>query len=206
MSDAEHLVDEHLAAARRVLGTGAGPTDWAAPNQTGSPAPPNWEGETAERARTAAQHLETLRDELHQARSTAATVIAEAGTISRDAHSALDAIETAWANDKTTLKPIADSAFGKGALLQAGIARVNEAHEVVTTAAARFAEAAQRLPDVPRTALAVAPNQVALQPPAGYIIWCTPATLVPGFICEFLQSDGSIIWRHSPIDITGGMP
>ncbi|MCV6991601.1 hypothetical protein H7I87_09700 [Mycobacterium timonense] len=114
MSDAEHLVDEHLAAARRVLGTGAGPTDWAAPNQTGSPAPPNWEGETAERARTAAQHLETLRDELHQARSTAATVIAEAGTISRDAHSALDAIETAWANDKTTLKPIADSAFGKG--------------------------------------------------------------------------------------------
>ncbi|WP_142281514.1 hypothetical protein [Mycobacterium kyorinense] len=101
---------------------------------------------------------------------------------------------------------MAESVFGKGALLQAGIARVNEAHEVVATAAAQFSEAAQRLPDVPHTAPAVAANQVALQPPAGYIIWCTPATAVPGFICEFLQSDGSIIWRHSPIDITGGMP
>ncbi|EUA65508.1 MULTISPECIES: hypothetical protein [Mycobacterium] len=206
MSDAEHLVDEHLAAARRVLGTGAGPTDWATRNQTGSPADPNWEGETADRARTATQHLETLRGQLQQARSTAATVIAEAGTISRDAHNALEAIETAWANDKATLRPMANTAFGQSALLQAGIARVNEAHEVVATAAARFSEAAQRLPDVPRTALAVAADPVALQPPGGYIIWCTPATAVPGFICEFLQSDGSIIWRHSPIDITGGMP
>ena len=34
----------------------------------------------------------------------------------------------------------------------------------------------------------------------------TPSTIVGGYTCEFLQSDGSIIWRHSPIDITGGMP
>lgn len=42
----------------------------------------------------------------------------------------------------------------------------------------------------------------------GTIIWCSPATLGlgTGYICEHLQSDGSIIWRHSPIDITGGMP
>lgn len=45
-----------------------------------------------------------------------------------------------------------------------------------------------------------------LPPPAGYIIWCTPASLTPGFICEFLGEDGGITWRHSPIDITGGLP
>lgn len=48
--------------------------------------------------------------------------------------------------------------------------------------------------------------QIALKPHAGYIIWCTPSTTVGGYICEFLQDDGSIIWRHSPVDITGGMP
>ncbi|WP_139803398.1 hypothetical protein [Mycobacterium avium] len=206
MSDADHLVDEHLAAARRVLGTGAGPTDWKAPKPPGAVTVRQWDGDAAERARTTTQHLDNLREELHQARSAAATVVADAGTISRQAHGALDAIETAWANDKATLRPMANTAFGQSALLQAGIGRVNEAHDLIATAAARFSEAAKRLPNVPHTALAVAADPVALEPPAGYIIWCTPATAVPGFICEFLQSDGSIIWRHSPIDITGGMP
>ncbi|WP_293003778.1 type VII secretion target [Mycobacterium sp.] len=41
---------------------------------------------------------------------------------------------------------------------------------------------------------------------SGYIIWCSPATLVTGFICEFMGEDGGITWRHSPIDISGGMP
>jgi len=53
------------------------------------------------------------------------------------------------------------------------------------------------------TAVAQTPHLVA---PSGYIIWCTPADLVPGFICEFLGEDRGITWRHSPIDITGGMP
>ena len=42
--------------------------------------------------------------------------------------------------------------------------------------------------------------------PSGYIIWCSPAALVTGFICEFMGEDGGITWRHSPIDISGGMP
>jgi len=53
------------------------------------------------------------------------------------------------------------------------------------------------------TAIAQAPPQ---HPPDGYIIWCTPATLGSGFICEFMGEDGGITWRHSPLDITGGMP
>lgn len=48
--------------------------------------------------------------------------------------------------------------------------------------------------------------RIALNPGVGYIIWCTPSSMVSGYICEFLQDDGSIIWRHSPVDITGGMP
>ncbi|MCA2249723.1 hypothetical protein JF729_18260 [Mycobacterium intracellulare] len=66
--------------------------------------------------------------------------------------------------------------------------------------------ASQQRPDTPTMPAQPAANQLTLQPPVGYIIWCSPSTMTSGFICEFLQSDGSIIWRHSPIDITGGMP
>lgn len=66
--------------------------------------------------------------------------------------------------------------------------------------------APQQLPGAPTLPAQPTANQLTLQPPVGYIIWCSPSTMTSGFICEFLQSDGSIIWRHSPIDITGGMP
>lgn len=208
MSEA-HPVDELLAAARRLLGSGAGPTEWAVPNPSAAVAvPADWNGEAAGGAATTGQHLGELRGQLHQSRRAAATLVAEAGTISRQAHSALDEIETAWAQDKAALRPLAGSTFGQGALLQAGLGRVSEAHDVVANAAARFSETAQRLPAVPQPGPGTEPagRQVVLSPPAGYIIWCTPSTMATGFICEFLQSDGSIIWRHSPIDITGGMP
>ncbi|MGJ6127033.1 hypothetical protein QN239_31070 [Mycolicibacterium sp. Y3] len=44
------------------------------------------------------------------------------------------------------------------------------------------------------------------QPPSGTIIWCTPSTMGTGFICEYMGADGGITWRHSPLDVTGGMP
>lgn len=97
MSEA-HPVDEPLAAARRLLGSGGGPTEWAVPNPVGVLAvPAHWDGEAAEVAATAGQRLGGLRGQLHQSRRAAATIVAEAGTISRQARGTLDAIETAWA-------------------------------------------------------------------------------------------------------------
>lgn len=60
----------------------------------------------------------------------------------------------------------------------------------------------------PTTDLFDATYAQSFRPPAptGYIIWCSPATLVSGYICEFMGEDGGITWRHSPLDISGGMP
>jgi Excreted virulence factor EspC, type VII ESX diderm len=96
------------------------------------------------------------------------------------------------------------------AALDAQAARFGEHSQRFTEHAATYAtedrDAAHRYncpADLLDTAAAEAPY---LTPPTGYIIWCTPADLVSGFICEFMGEDGGITWRHSPIDITGGMP
>jgi hypothetical protein len=80
--------------------------------------------------------------------------------------------------------------------------------EHAATYATRDRQAAQRY-SAPSTDLfdTTHAQSLHLPPPTGYIIWCTPGgPMVPGFICEFMGEDGGITWRHSPIDITGGMP
>jgi hypothetical protein len=96
------------------------------------------------------------------------------------------------------------------AAVDAQAVRFGEHGRLLTEHAAAYAaqdhENALRY-DAPADILDTAAAQVPhLMPPSGYIIWCTPADLVSGFICEFLGEDGGITWRHSPIDITGGMP
>lgn len=216
-------VDATLAAARRLLGDGAGPDDLP-PTPKGEPlsVPPNWAGPAAGRAATTTTQLDTRRTELTQQRAAARPVIAEAAAISRDARKALDAVESSWAQDKAVFGRQSGSAYGQGSLLQAGAARVNEAQEIVRDAATRFAAAAQRLPaiaagDEPgkRSASggedlrsAFEPVGFQIPPPqAGFVtIWCTPDGRGLGFICKYLWPNCSVTSGWSQWDLTGGQP
>lgn len=214
-------VDATLAAARRLLGDGGGPEDLP-PTPEGEPLsiPTSWAGPAADHAATTTTQLDGRRTELAQQRTAARPVIAEAAAISRDAHKALDAVESSWAQDKSVLNGQGGSAYGQSALLQAGAARVVEAHEVVREAATRFAAAAQRLPAVAadgpgkgavpgddlRSAFTPAGFQIP-PPQAGFVtIWCAPDGRGLGFICKYLWPNCSVSSGWSQWDLTGGQP
>ena len=215
-------VDATLAAARQLLGDGGGPDDLPpAPQGEQLSVPPSWAGPAADRATATTTQLDARRTELAQQHAAARPVIAEAAAISRDARRALDAVDSSWAQEKAVLGGQSGSASGQGALLQAGAARVNEAHSIVRDAATRFAAAAQRLPavagggepgkgTVPGEDLRSAFEPVGFQippPQAGFVtIWCSPDGRGLGFICKYLWPNCSVTSGWSQWDLTGGQP
>ncbi|MBE5477835.1 hypothetical protein E3G68_005168 [Mycobacteroides abscessus] len=215
-------VDASLAAARQLLGDGAGPEDLrSTPKGEPLSVPANWTGPAADHAATTTTQLDIRRTELAQQRSAARPVIAEAAAISRDAHKALDAVESSWAQDKAVFGKQRGTAYGQSSLLQAGAARVNEAQEIVRETATRFAAAAQRLPAIaadyapgkgalPGEDLRSAFESVGFQTPppqAGFVtIWCAPDGRGLGFICKYLWPNCSVSSGWSQWDLTGGQP
>ncbi|WP_084269319.1 hypothetical protein, partial [Mycobacterium avium] len=139
-------MDALLQSARRLLGT-------MTPAQPGTinsgpdsmPTPTTWSGNTAQQATTASTELDQHRDQLKTAYQAANSTIAEANKISREAHTSLRAVETAWNSDKAAAGPYVNTAEGQAALLKAGQQRVQEATQVVHTAAERFQNASQRV-------------------------------------------------------------
>ncbi len=140
-----HPVDALLENARRLLGN-LTPAELTAITPT-APAhtPSTWSGQAADTALTASDQLAVQRTQLHHTHDAARTVITSAAEISRDAHTQLGAIETAWATDKAAVGPFAHTPAGQAALLQAGQLRVQEATTVVQGAAERFQSAAGEL-------------------------------------------------------------
>ena len=142
----EGRVDAVIGAAREVLGSGGGPQDWPGATGVAVPAAPaGWDGTTGQVVGDTAGALREQHGAYGRLRDAAAGAVAEAATISRDAHRALDAVEASWAQDKSVLGEGGSSVVGDGPLLLAGIARVDEARQIVADAVARFGEAAQRL-------------------------------------------------------------
>ena len=141
-----HPVDAQLQSARELLGT-------MSPAQLGSinsgpesmPAPATWSGDAATDAAATSEKLDQRRSQLKNAHQTINTAVFEANQISRDAHTGLRAIETRWANDKAALAPNAYTPESQAALLKAGQQRVQEATQLVQTAAQRFQGASQQV-------------------------------------------------------------
>lgn len=140
-----HPVDAMLQQARELLGTVA-PPQLSAPHP-GSPitGPHAWSGAAADTAATVSGDLEQQRTHLHLVHTSARAVINDAAQISQAARTQLRTVETAWAADKAAVGPYAHTAEGQAALLRAGQQRVQEASQVVQTAAARFQGAAQQV-------------------------------------------------------------
>lgn len=139
-------MDALLQSARELLGT-MSPAQLAAINAgpQSMPAPATWDGNAATAAAVASNELDQRRGQLNNAHQTVSTAVSQANQISRDAHTGLRAIETAWANDKAALAPQANTPEGQAALLNAGQQRVHEATQLIHTAAQRFQGASQQV-------------------------------------------------------------
>lgn len=141
-----HPVDAVLQSARQLLGT-MSPAHLSAadygPEHTAQPA--NWSGDAADTAKATSAQLDNHRGQLRTAHQAVGAAVTEANQISRAAHTGLRAVETAWASDKAALGPYANTPEGQAALLTAGQQRVQEATQVVDTAAGRFQAVAQQV-------------------------------------------------------------
>jgi len=140
-----HPVDALLAQARTLLGNLTPPQLTAINSGSQPPSPTGWSGAASDAALTASEELTQQRHQLHTAHGSAATIITQAAQISRDAHTQLRTVETAWASDKAAVGPYANTPAGQAALLRAGQQRVQEATLVVQSAAERFQGAAQQI-------------------------------------------------------------
>ncbi|MDA3642092.1 hypothetical protein [Mycobacterium xenopi] len=164
-----HPVDALLQSARRLLGT-------MTPAQLGTincgpdsmPTPASWSGDSAQQAAAAGAELDQHRDQLKTAYQAASSTTTEANKISREAHTSLRAVETAWDSDKAAAGPYANTAEGQAALLKAGQQRVQEATQVVRTAAERFQNASQRVSAVTATLPNAGKPEESHATPAGF--------------------------------------
>ncbi|MCA2304859.1 DUF4226 domain-containing protein [Mycobacterium intracellulare] len=137
-----------------------------------------------------------------------APVFANTGQTAYEAARRMDGLIAETRAAVGALAPRARSGAGKQELVSFLRGQLDRAKGLVQNFQERNSEFAARIAAAAVGYQAEGPGapQIALKPHDGYIIWCTPSTTVGGYVCEFLQDDGSIIWRHSPIDITGGMP
>lgn len=136
-------VDDVLGHARTLLGAGQPPAP-PATRPTGSPlAPPEqWDSPASSAAGTVLARLGTHRSQLESARSGAAATISAGQAIVHTARTGLAAIATGWHTDKQILTPLAGTAEGQAALLQAGTQAVSETRALVVDAANQFRAAA----------------------------------------------------------------
>ena len=138
-----NVVDDYLAAARALLGTGHSPTPAApAPNAPAPGTPSTWSGGAAENADRRTATLDTHRGQLHTVNTHTHRLIIAAAEIPTSGHRTLNAIQSGWESDKAALAPWANTAAGKAALLRAGQHRIAETRFLIGDVAARYGAAA----------------------------------------------------------------
>ncbi|MEE6140473.1 DUF4226 domain-containing protein [Mycobacterium sp. 050128] len=207
-----------LSDARKLFGPSPVNGRWPSPQflvdgrqavaEAGRAAASSWRGqaETAYRSGSSKQ-LQWL-DNTITADTRIASPFANAGQGVMEGAQNMDGLIAETRSGVNALAPRARTTAGQRELATYLEGQVNRAKDLVQTFQERSTDLAARIDAAALGYHADRPGtpQIALKPHQGYIIWCTPSTTVDGYICEFLQDDGSIIWRHSPIDITGGMP
>lgn len=207
-----------LNDARRLFGSSPADGRWSRPQslvdsretvaEAGRAAASYWQGAARSAYREGnADRLQRLDNTL-TADTQIAPVFANTGQTAAEAARRMDSLIAETRSRVDALAPRARTAAGQRELAIYLEGQVNRAKGLMQTFQERSTDLAARIDAAALGYQADGPGtpQIALKPHEGYIIWCTPSTTVGGYICEFLQDDGSIIWRHSPIDITGGMP
>lgn len=207
-----------LSDARKLFGSSPVNGRWPSPQslvdgrqavaEAGRAAASSWRGQAAPVYGSGNSKQLQWLDNTITADTQIASPFANAGQAVMDGAQKMDGLIAETRSGVDALAPRARTTAGQRELATYLQGQLNRAKGLVqtfreqnSTLAARIdAAAAGYKTDGPGT------PHIALKPHEGYIIWCSPSTTVGGYICEFLQDDGSIIWRHSPVDITGGMP
>ncbi|CQD24575.1 hypothetical protein BN1232_06269 [Mycobacterium lentiflavum] len=206
-----------LSDARRLFGSSPIDGRWPSPQalvtgrqavaEAGQAAASDWHGVAGPVYRAANNERLQRLDNARTADAQIAPAFVTTGQAAAAGAHSMDSLIAETRAGVDALAPRARSAAGQQELATYLQGQLNRAKGLVQNFQEHNAELAARIDAAAAGYQAEGPvvAQIALKPPVGYIIWCSPA-IVGGYICEFLQNDGSIIWRHSPIDITGGMP
>jgi len=137
------FVDDYLAAARALMGTGHSPTPTTPTPTSPSPATPTtWAGAASVLAGHHTTTLDTHRGQLHTVNTHTHRIITAADDIPTLGHRTLNAIQSGWESDKAALAPWSNTAAGKSALLRAGQQRIAETQLLIGDVATRYGAAA----------------------------------------------------------------
>lgn len=162
----ERLIDDYLAAVRRIVGAGPAPA-----GTTTVPMPPaldlpgDWAGPASKAAITASEALQQSRQRLTNASSSVATLTKSAADIAQQAATQLDVINGEWGQAKAVTAVITPVSLRDAALIPAAQTTIDEAVTLITDTAAKYADAAAAV----RTHAATLPQDQtapAASPPA----------------------------------------
>lgn len=139
----DHLIDDYLAAVRRIVGTGPAPA--ATPTVPMPPAldlPADWAGQASTAAISATEALQQSRQRLTSASSGVATLTKSAADIAQQAATQLDVISGEWDQAKAVTAVITPLSLRDAALIPAAQTTIDEAVNLITDTAAKYSDAA----------------------------------------------------------------
>lgn len=138
-------IDAALAQLRRLLGSAHPPQLRATAQPQAVEDPRGWSGSARESAHDSATRLHQTRSTLHATRASVTAVINHAQGIGPDARRSMDAVISAWEDDKRALQPWSGSAEVRARLQAAGQQRLNEASRIIQDTVMRYGQAAQQV-------------------------------------------------------------
>lgn len=142
--DFAELVDVQLEDARELVGTGSPPQPTAPGQPVPQPTPPaGWSGLAQRRAAEQLIDLGRTRDVVDDAKVKVQNAVARVESVGPRALQQLNSVEAGWAQDRAALSSQRGTPEGMIGLTQAGQHRVAESRQIVSNAAAEYAQSAE---------------------------------------------------------------
>lgn len=142
--DFAELVDAQLEDARELVGTGSPPQPTAPGQPVPQPTPPaGWSGLAQRRAAEQLIDLGRTRDVVDDAKVKVQNAVARVESVGPRALQQLNSVEAGWAQDRAALSSQRGTPEGMIGLTQAGQHRVAESRQIVSNAAAEYAQSAE---------------------------------------------------------------
>lgn len=144
MADLTALVDAQLRSARELLGAGNPPLPPPPDQPLPQPSTPQgWSGPAQQRSTEQATDNNRMRHRIGSANTQVHNAITQTQPIGPKALQQLSAVESQWATDRATLRSQGATPEAAAGLAQAGRHRVAEARQIMSAAAAAYAESAE---------------------------------------------------------------
>lgn len=138
------VVEAYLRNARELLGAGNLPPTPAPGESIPQPrTPPGWSGSAQQRAADQTADMDRMRHQTDNVKAQVHNEIAQSQSVGPRALGQLKAVEAQWATDRATLSSQRGTPEAAAGLAQAGQHRAVEARQIVSAAAADYAQSAE---------------------------------------------------------------